>query len=163
MNHISHKLESWLAGELSARDAAEIQDHLTSCQECSSRAEELRQVWNLLGAMEDVEPQKPDIWSAVKLRTVDLDGEDSPSSWFFGGGPALRTGLAATAMAAGLALAFLFPAGQQSSTSVNVVAGLEENPDMQWIAESTFFGNDTGGLLDELWLGSSLENERGDS
>ncbi len=163
MKHITDKLESWLADELSARETAMVEEHLAACPECSSRAQELQQIWLLLGTVGESTSKQPSIWPDVRLRTLGDTEHKHSSDWFFGGAEALRAGLAATAVAAGLALAFILPAGQQISVSDNVVAGLAENSDMEWLTESTIFDSDSGGFLDDLWLGTGLEKEGGGS
>lgn len=159
MNHVIDKLEAWLANELSAEESNAVQLHLESCSDCATHAQELRQVWALLGTMDEGDSTRASIWPNVRSRTVGLEDGRQASDWLFGGGQALRAGLATTALAAGLALAFLLPAGEQSVVNTNVVAGLDENSDMEWLNDSTVFGSDSGGLLDQLWLGTGLENE----
>ncbi len=159
MNHVIEKLESWLAHELSATESASVEEHLRSCSQCSARAQELRKVWDLLGSVENNDSTAPSIWPVVKTRTVGKADGNQGTSWFFGGGQTLRAGLAVTAVAAGLSLAFILPAGQQIPGDLNSVASLDEDSDMDWLADSTVFSSSNGGILDDLWLGTGLDDE----
>jgi len=159
MKHIIDKLELWLAGELSTAEVTVVEQHLNLCPECAARARELRQIWDLVGTVDESKSAESSIWPAVRSRTLGQKEEHLVSGWFFGGGHTLRAGLAATAVAAGLALAFILPAGQQSTDSGNTVASMVESSDMEWLTDSTIFSSDSGGFLDDLWLGTGLDNE----
>lgn len=159
MSHVQNKLESWLADELSAGEVAKVESHLASCSDCRGRAEELRQVWAMLGGQEESTRPRESIWSGVRLQTIGLSEKNDAPVWFGGQGRTLRAAVAATAVAAGLTLAFIIPVGQQIEKTTSYATGVDGDSDMEWLSGSTIFSPTNHGFLDEVWFGSDLENE----
>ncbi|PID78538.1 hypothetical protein CSB20_14635, partial [bacterium DOLZORAL124_64_63] len=105
-----------LSGQLPREQEALFREHERSCADCAARLAEEQALWDLLG------PGDPDsldagrsIWPEVRRRTF---GEKAESAWFFGQGRVSRMGLAAGALAAGLACGWLLPVWIGSATSV---------------------------------------------
>jgi len=61
------KLSDYLDGELDAAEQAELEEHLSSCAECSAVLERLRQVVDRAQSLED-EPPANDLWSGIAER-----------------------------------------------------------------------------------------------
>jgi len=61
------KLSDYLDGELNAAEQAELEEHLSSCAECSAVLERLRQVVNRAQGLED-QPPANDLWSGIAER-----------------------------------------------------------------------------------------------
>ena len=148
MKHVTHRLEAWLGAELGAAEAAELEAHLVDCAACRSEADDLRNVWEMLGGAATA-PAAGSIWPTVRARTF----AGTNGSWFFGGTPALRVGLATCAVAVGLLAAILLPGG---GTSV-----AEEAADAGFWLDGTSWAADDDGALDNLWLAAADDREAG--
>ena len=139
MNHVTPQLARWLGGELDASESRAVDEHLEGCAACRAEAEIQGALWSRLGAIAEAE-DTGSVWSAVRERTL---GRSTP--WFFGGGSLVRSGLASAAVAGGLALALLIPAGAGT-----VAAGDDDEAGL-WLSGSSWLDED-GAALQDLWL-----------
>jgi anti-sigma factor RsiW len=134
MNHVTDRLAAHMAGELLPEESAAVREHLAVCSACRLAAAEYEEIWNLMEPEAVAVHPGPSVWPSVRERTL-----GSRSTWFFGPRGWVRRGLAAAAVAAGLALGLLAPG-----------AGI----DAQW--------NDAA-ASDLLLAASSLEDGSGES
>jgi len=58
------KFSAYQDGELKAREREEVGNHLLSCQSCREQYEKIEQVWQTLGALEEI---RPDPWFYSQL------------------------------------------------------------------------------------------------
>lgn len=133
MKHETENIQAWLSGELSPTEAARLESHLRDCPACARESENARQMWDLLGCLEDsAQVSRESLWPAVQQRTF---GESGPGSWFFGTGRLVQSSLAAAALVAGLMLGVMVP-----GTGSDLVGGQAEALDV------------TEDQLETLWL-----------
>jgi predicted anti-sigma-YlaC factor YlaD len=104
---VQKKLTGFLDGELSAKNASLIQEHLSGCEECSRRASEARKVMEWAGTWQEVDPS-PLFLMRLKAR---IRSEAEPESrgvtlW----SPFARRALAGVAAACVIFLAGYFAA-----------------------------------------------------
>ena len=108
MKHVGNKIQAYVADELTAIDRQGVEEHLASCQSCKQALAETRSLWDVLAlAAEPEVVPTASAWAGIQAQTFGL--ERAPI--FYGGGLWSKTGIAAVAMAAGLALAIFLPAG----------------------------------------------------
>jgi anti-sigma factor RsiW len=120
MNHVDDKIQAFVAGELSGSEQQLVADHLANCPACAREVAEARQLWDLLGEAEVPRGMPQDLtqdslkntlaesaWPEIQARTFGR----ARGSLLYGGGRWSKAGIAATALAAGLALAILLPGG----------------------------------------------------
>ncbi len=139
MKHVTHRLESWLGGELAPDEAARVEAHLATCPECRTEAHGQRELWEALAAAAPA-PVQGSVWPTVQARTT----RDTGGVWFFGGTPIRRIGLVAGALAMGLLAGVLVPGG-------GTVAADEVDAGAPWLSGATW--TDGGEVaLDDLWL-----------
>jgi anti-sigma factor RsiW len=162
MKHVVENIPAYLAGELDGDRLAMVEAHLESCPACRAELEEVRTTWDLLEKVEAASSPASNVWPAVRARTM---GQKTPErAWFFGTGNLARTGMATAAVAAGLALGILLPAGAVPDTDGEIAA-----TESSWLMESTWLtdstwrgGNDTAGI-DDILLGVDLLDEENGS
>ncbi|MDX2475605.1 MAG: zf-HC2 domain-containing protein [Candidatus Krumholzibacteria bacterium] len=112
MKHVDDKIQAFVAGELSGAELQLVADHVANCPACAREVAEARQLWDLLGEAEMPREMLADVpaasvWPGVQARTFG----QARGSLLYGGGRWSKAGIAATALAAGLALAILLPSG----------------------------------------------------
>jgi hypothetical protein len=119
-------------------------------------------MWEDLGRV-GASPQTRSVWPAVRARTF---GEKSTvRGWFTGSVGPVRGALAATALAAGLALGVLLPdRGRQGDEAVPAVTAADwiseaTWSDATWISGSSWLGGDGSPGIDELLLGADRQDE----
>lgn len=135
MRHVSGLLPKWLGSELDGAEQASVEAHLAACADCRREAEALAAVWRDLGQAAPPTGSRS-LWPAVQARLA-----GPRPGWFFGGRPVLQAGLAAAAVACGLLVGVLLPAG-----------GTAEAADATlWVASSRALDADAAVALD-LWL-----------
>jgi hypothetical protein len=61
------RLSDYIDGELNDADIAELESHLTSCEECRSTAQQLRAVVSRAGGLQDSAPET-DLWAGIVMR-----------------------------------------------------------------------------------------------
>lgn len=152
MKHVTDLLQLHVSGELDGPRKEAVEEHLTECSTCRAEAERIQRLWNDLGAVE-TSRSGDSVWSAVQARTFGEGRADR--EWFFGSGGLVRGTLAATAVAAGLALGVLLPA-QQSPAEDADTSWLS---DASWVSNSSWLGGDTAPGIDELLLGVENPDE----
>ncbi len=114
MKHVDDKVQAFVAGELSGAEQQRVADHVANCPACAREVAEARQLWDLLGAAEVPRDMPQDLlenapaqsaWPEIQARTFGR----ARGSLLYGGGRWSKAGIAATALAAGLALAIGSP------------------------------------------------------
>lgn len=141
MKHVADKIQAYVSGELAGAEEQFVVDHLAECPACAQEAEQARQLWAVLGEANVLENlTSASAWPDIQARTF---GRQS-SSVFYGGGLWSKTGIAAFAVAAGLALAVLLPAG--STQDVIFAEDSEALGSSFWLSEQS----DTA--FSEMWL-----------
>ena len=158
--HITDSIHSWLAGELNAAEAAGLERHLETCPDCARAASESRAVWEALAgaAPQDSQLSMPSVWPKVRARTL---AKRSRESWFYGSSALARSGLAATAVAAGLFVAVILP-GKDWNSAQDLSADLSADYSGQqleslWMEESSWSATGQDNDLDRLWIIAGLE------
>lgn len=148
MKHVEDQLPAFLAGELSAADQADIRRHLAECPACAGASVQLRQLWELLGeAAMPADLAPASTWPAIRSRT--FGGARAPR---IGSGRWGRTGIAAVALAAGLGLAILLPAGKGSVSDHDLTSTAAWGSGF-WLDDAT---TDT---FSDLWLAAADEGD----
>lgn len=153
MKHYTDRIAAWLSGEMPPDEAAELERHLEECADCAGEARAQRAIWDELGAHDtrrELE-NEPSLWPSVRERTF---GRREAVPWFFGGNLAVRSGLAACAVAAGLFVAAVLPGGGVTGT-----AAASDDVENLWLASSSFSDSDTTNDLDGIWLTAGLDEE----
>lgn len=153
--HVDEAIPVWLAGELDPQQAAAFERHLAECPECAKFARESRAVWAVLGAADPRPGLEAEdgsgAWRAVRARTV---GGNSDRGRSYGSNALARTGLATAALAAGLFIAVIMPAGaRRAATQATDQAQGPTLEETSWPMSSEDYD------LDGLWLSAGLESE----
>ncbi len=158
MKHVTNRIQAYVSGELDGDRMAAVEEHLNECPSCRKEADRARETWEMLSAAETPSPATDSVWPAVQARTFGRG--TSEREWFFGTGNLTRTGLAAAAVAAGLMLGVLLPAGSGHQEGAD--SGLTDASwlvDSSWLSESSWLGGNGSTGLDGLLLGADLLNE----
>lgn len=153
MKHYTERIAAWLSGEMEPGEAAELEKHLETCADCAREAREQRAVWEALGAAEVSNGLNtaPSLWPSVRERTF---GEREAAPWFFGRNLAVRSGLAACAVAAGLFAAAVLPGGVATGT-----AAASDDVETYLLEDSSFADSESAYGLDGVWLAAGLDEE----
>jgi len=155
MKHVKDLIQAYVAGELDHDRKAAVQEHLAGCEECRAEADRSRDLWDLLGAAEKSPPERASVWPAVQARTLGLS--DGSRAWFFGNGPWMRTGLATAAVAAGLLVGVLAPAGSgEQAAAEGTVNDASWLLDSSWLSGSSWLADEGVAGLDDILLGADL-------
>lgn len=155
MKHVREWIQAYVAGELDPDQKASVKEHLAACEECRAEVARSRDLWDLLGAAEKRPPQTVSVWPAVQARTLGLS--DGSRAWFFGNGPRMRTGLATAAVAAGLVVGVLAPAGSGEQTAINgAVTDASWLRDSSWLSGSSWLADEGVVGLEDILLGADL-------
>ena len=150
MKHVDDKVQAFVAKELSGAEQQRVADHVANCPACAREVAEARQLWDLLGAAEVPRDMPQDLlenapaqsaWPEIQARTFGR----ARGSLLYGGGRWSKAGIAATALAAGLALAILLPGGD---TGDKILASESDNSwgSSFWLDEQSDSGFST------IWL-----------
>ena len=158
MKHVVEMIPAFLSGEIDSERCAAVEKHLGQCADCRAELEALRATWDLLGAGETADMESPTVWPAVQARTTGAGA--AGRDWFYGTGRLARTGLATAAVAAGLALGMLLPAGSTLEAGAET-AGTESSwlVDSSWLTDSTWLGGSDSAGIDDILLGADLLDE----
>jgi anti-sigma factor RsiW len=90
-NHVEHRIQSWLDGELSANEAEAVENHCRSCDGCGEIWQAQLEIRSMLRAGPAEEPLAP-MWPAVEEK---LHGKTEVSLPFaFGASAAAVAGIA---------------------------------------------------------------------
>ena len=144
MKHVDHRLAAWVGGELSATEAAALEQHLAGCSECRGQASRMRAAWDALGcAALPSGPRRVDLWPQVRERTIGR----AAGGWFFGRNPAVRLALAVATLAVGVLCGRLTGGLTGPRSAVADDGSLAA----MWLEESTWHRDGGGGLADS-WL-----------
>ncbi|MCK9997010.1 MAG: zf-HC2 domain-containing protein [Candidatus Krumholzibacteria bacterium] len=158
MKHVTNRIQAYISGELDSDRMAAFEEHLNECPSCRKEADRAREIWEMLEAAETPSPATGSVWSAVQARTFGRG--TSEREWFFGAGNMTRAGLATAAVAAGLMLGVLLPAGsgyrQEADSGLTDSSWLVES---SWLSESSWLGGDGSTGLDDILLGADLLDE----
>ncbi len=147
MKHVGDKIQAFVAGELSGTEQQLVADHLAQCPECAAEETEARQLWDLLEAAEVPESIPAEsAWPEIQARTFGR----SQSTLLYGGGLWSKTGIAATALAAGLALAILLPGGGSSDKV------LASDSEASW-GSSFWLDEQSDAGFSEMWLATATD------
>ena len=158
MKHVEEVIQNYLAGELGPVRAAAVEKHLAECPRCRREVEQARKLWNLIDAAEVVSVEEGSIWPAVRERT--LVRKSARHQWFFGSGPWTRRGLAAGAVAAGLVVGLLAPAGSVDKERIAVAQENSSWPvELFLLMDSSWLGTGETPGLDDVLLGVDLAEE----
>lgn len=105
MSHIDReRLSAFLDGEVTEEEGKEIAEHLDVCLQCQREAEELSEIGELFGSLQDAEVP-PYFLAHLKQRILE---EDRASSRFWSYGLAGRFGLQKIVVPACATVLFLF-------------------------------------------------------
>lgn len=144
MKHVDDRLAAWVGGELSATEAAALEQHLAHCPECRGQADGLRGTWEALGSVvAPGGPRRVDLWPQVRERTFG----HAVGGWFFGRSPAVRLALAVATLAVGVLCGRLTGGLTGPRSAVADDGSLAA----MWLEESTWHRDGGGGLADS-WL-----------
>ncbi len=154
MKHVKDLIQAYVAGELDQDQKAAVKEHLTGCAECRAEVDRSRDLWDLLGAAEIHPPEGASVWPAVQARTLGLS--DGSRAWFFGNGPWMRTGLATAAVAAGLLVGVLAPAGSPEQAAAGAVNDASWLLESSWLSGSSWLADEGLAGLDDILLGADL-------
>ncbi len=146
MKHVDDKIQAFVAGELSNAELQLVADHVANCPACAREVAEARHLWDLLGEAEMPREMLADVptasvWPAVQARTFG----QARGALLYGGGLWTKTGIAATALAAGLALAILLPSGDARE---NILAS---DSDASW-GSSFWVDEQSDSGFSTIWL-----------
>jgi anti-sigma factor RsiW len=155
MKHVRESIQAFVSGDLDRERSREVQAHLGVCPECRRVAEQVRDTWDLLGAAAAEPAAGGSIWPEVRRRTVGRS--DHARDWFFGHGAWSRSALATAAVAAGLVIGVLIPAGQSPDAFA-----LDQEEDA-WLTEATWTSE--GGMtgLADVILGLATDEQENGS
>lgn len=154
MKHVTDLLQLHVSGELDGPRKEMVEEHLLECPACRAEAGKIRRLWDELGAVETVQV-RASAWSAVQARTFAEGG--AGREWFFGSGRLVRSTLAATAVAAGLTLGVLMPAGPSPETADETDTSWLS--DASWVSNSSWLGGGDAPGIDDLLLGVELPDK----
>ena len=158
MKHVTNMIQSYISGELDSVRTAAVEDHLNECSSCRKEADTARGMWEMLGALDTPPSDSGSVWPTVQART--FGRESSEREWFFGAGNLTRTGLATAAVAAGLMLGVLLPAGSDSQEGVDsAMTDTSWLVESSWLSESSWLGVGGSTGLDDILLGADLPEE----
>ena len=155
MKHVRESIQAFVSGDLDRARSEEVRAHLAACPECRREADQVRDTWNLLGAAATEPAAAGSIWPEVRRRTVERT--DHARDWFFGHGAWSRSALATAAVAAGLVIGVLVPAGQAPDASAF------DQEDDAWLADATWTSD--GGMtgLADVILGLETDEQENGS
>ncbi len=158
MKHVTNMIQAYISGELDSTRTAAVEEHLLECPSCRKEADAARGLWEMLGALDTSASDTGSVWPAVRARTFGRG--NSEREWFFGAGNLTRSGLATAAVAAGLMLGVLLPAGSDQQEGGD--SGMTESSwlvESTWLSESSWLGGDGSIGLDGILLGADLPDE----
>jgi anti-sigma factor RsiW len=154
MKHVDDKVQAFVAGELSGAEQQLVADHVANCPACAREVGEARQLWDLLGEAEVPRGMPQDLpqdslkntpvkstWPEIQARTFGR----SRGSLLYGGGRWSKAGIAATALAAGLAVAVLLPRGDAGDKT------LSSDSDPSW-GSSFWLDEQSDSGFSTIWL-----------
>jgi anti-sigma factor RsiW len=157
MNHVDDKIQAFVAGELSGAELQLVADHVANCPACARGVAEARELWGLLGEAEMPREMLADVpaasvWPAVQARTFGQARTfvQPGGSLLYGGGLWTKTGIAATALAAGLALAILLPSGDARQKV------LASDSDTSW-GSSFWVDEQSDSGFSTMWLTAAID------
>jgi anti-sigma factor RsiW len=149
MKHVDAQLPAFVAGVLSAADRAAVQQHLADCPICARECARMSRLWDVLGeAATPVDLPRRSAWEAVRARTI--EGAHPRRGRI---GPWGRTGIAAMALAAGLSLAILLPAGGRIGSDSSTASATT------W-GSGFWLDDPTSNTFSDLWLDAAEEGDR---
>ncbi len=133
MKHVTHQMQSYLDGELTAAEAEVLESHVAGCSACRRELVATRQLWaqvDLAGPL----PDQPAVWPGLADK---LAQRRQRGTWTWS-----QRGLAAAALVAGLVVGLQFglSMGALDPDQVAVADGEED-----YLEESL-------PSLDQLWL-----------
>jgi anti-sigma factor RsiW len=150
MRHVDEKVQAFVAGELSGAEQQLVADHVANCPACAREVAQARQLWDLLGEAEVPRGMPQDslkntpaesTWPEIQARTFGR----ARSSLLYGGGRWSKAGIAATALAAGLAVAVLLPRGDAGDKI------LSSDSDTSW-GSSFWLDEQSDSGFSTIWL-----------
>jgi predicted anti-sigma-YlaC factor YlaD len=158
MNHVREWIQAFVAGELDQEKKSAVEKHLAECAECRAEADRSVDLWEVLASADTRLPLTASVWPSVQARTL---GQLSGSrAWFFGKGPWMRAGLATAAVAAGLAVGVLVPAGSSEQARIDgEVSEASWLLDSSWLSGSSWLADFSAVGLDDILLGADLADE----
>jgi hypothetical protein len=148
------RMQDHLSGQMQPGQETLFQEHRECCSACADLLKEERILWDMLG------PGDPDslgtassVWPEVRHRTFGARGD---GAWFFGHGQYSRAGLAAGALAAGLAFGWLLPTWTGPAGTM-----ADGNNSASYEAQSSWLDDSSAYDLAGLWLdmGSAEESD----
>lgn len=144
------QIPRYLAGHLSAADAAAFLEHVQGCPDCLGTLAQEKELWDLLAQADaDSLGSGSSLWPGIQRRTF---RRDEDGSWFFGQGRLSRTGLAAGALAAGLAFGWFMPTWMGNGAGT---VGYTET----YTTESSWLDDSSTDDLAGLWLDMGATEE----
>ena len=150
MKHVDDKIQAFVAGELSGAEQQLVADHVANCPACAREVAQARQLWDLLGEAEVPRDMPQDLldntpaasaWPEIQARTFGR----ARGSLLYGGGRWSKAGIAATALAAGLAVAVLLPRGDAADKI------LSSDSDTSW-GSSFWLDEQSDSGFSTMWL-----------
>ena len=150
MRHVDEKVQAFVAGELSGAEQQLVADHVANCPACAREVAQARQLWDLLGEAEVPRGMPQDLlentpaestWLEIQARTFGR----TRGSLLYGGGRWSKAGFAATALAAGLAVAVLLPRGDAADKI------LSSDSDTSW-GSSFWLDEQSDSGFSTMWL-----------
>ena len=145
MKHVGDDIQAYVAGELTDTAEQAVTEHLATCPACAHQAGQARQLWEQLGEVA-IPPHLPasTAWPAIQARTFGRGDGVLLSA----GGRWAKTGIAVTALAAGMALAVLLPLGNGSNIAATSAA------DETW-GSSFWLEDEADSSFSALWLAAA--------
>jgi anti-sigma factor RsiW len=158
MKHVTNMIQAYISGELDIARTAAVEDHLNECPSCRKEVDAARGMWKMLGALDTPPSGTGSVWPSVRARTFGRGTTER--EWFFGAGTLTRAGLASAAVAAGLMLGVLLPAGSDHQEGVDsAMTDASWLVESSWLSESSWLGGDGSTGLDDILLGADLLDE----
>ena len=112
-----------------------------------------KKLWEMLGDAEVIPAHnQASVWPEVRRRTLE---RTEAGSWFFGTGKILRTGLATSAVAAGLLLGIMVPGFSGTANAL-------DNTETEWLDQSSWLDDAASDDLTDLWLDTSASLDESD-
>ena len=148
MKHVTNRIQAFISGELDGEHQAAVEEHLNECSACRMEVDRARRLWDVLGAAGTPTVTTGSVWPAVQARTIGR--ETSEREWFFGAGQLTRAGLATAAVAAGLMLGVLLPAGPDPESRTRPAARTIEQALLTSIESWFIFEEESGSCFSIL-------------
>lgn len=143
MSHVTHLIQAYIDGELHADEAARVEAHTADCDACRRELEAMRNVWGMVDAMPSPRPTTS-VWPDL---AAELDRRRRPTIWTWP-----QRGLAATALAAGVAVGLGLGGQRMETESTTTLAARDDSDGLDYLQDGL-------PTLDQLWIDAGAGDE----